>query len=140
VGRPCGSRGSLTALLDTNVVVRHLTGDPPAQAARATRLLASGTRLFLTDVVFAECVFVLRSYYEQPSTVVVRAMASLLGVQSITVLDRPLLLRALALYAATPLDFADAYLAATAELSGVGAIASFDRDFDAIPSIERVAP
>jgi len=34
-----GSDGELTAFVDTNVLVRHLTGDPPDQAARATRFL-----------------------------------------------------------------------------------------------------
>lgn len=32
-------RAAVTAFVDTNVLVRHLTGDPPAQAARATRYL-----------------------------------------------------------------------------------------------------
>jgi predicted nucleic acid-binding protein len=34
------------AFVDTNVSVRHLTGDPPDLAARATALLASATELF----------------------------------------------------------------------------------------------
>ena len=33
---------ALRAFVDTNVLVRHVTGDPPAQARRATALLASG--------------------------------------------------------------------------------------------------
>ncbi|MFM9128216.1 MAG: hypothetical protein ACKOTA_11875 [Solirubrobacterales bacterium] len=40
-----------------------MTGDPPGQAARATAALASGEPLLLSDVVFAECVFVLESVY-----------------------------------------------------------------------------
>jgi hypothetical protein len=36
---------NLGAFVDTNVPVRHLTGDPPEMAAHATALLAGGDRL-----------------------------------------------------------------------------------------------
>jgi len=38
------------------------------------------------------------------------------------------------------LDFADAYLVASAERSGVGVIASFDRSIDRIGSVRRDEP
>jgi hypothetical protein len=44
----------LTAFVDTNVLIRHLTGDPPEMATRATAVLASGERLLLADLVLAE--------------------------------------------------------------------------------------
>jgi hypothetical protein len=37
-GRP-GSATSRDAFVDANMLIRHLTGDPSGQAARATRLL-----------------------------------------------------------------------------------------------------
>ena len=55
---------ALTAFLDTNVLIRHLTGDPPEMAARATAALASADQLMLADVVVAECVYMLESFYE----------------------------------------------------------------------------
>src|SRR4051794_2207304 len=54
-------RTGLTVLLDTNVVIRHLTGDPPEMARRATQFLAANADLVLIDVVLAECVYVLQS-------------------------------------------------------------------------------
>jgi hypothetical protein len=50
-----GTRGSraVTAFVDTNVLVRHLTGDPPAQAKRATRFLERADELLLADRVAA---------------------------------------------------------------------------------------
>jgi predicted nucleic acid-binding protein len=48
--------------LDTNVLIRHLTGDPPEMARRATAQLASGEPLLLADLVLAECVYVLESF------------------------------------------------------------------------------
>ncbi|HEX5711988.1 MAG TPA: PIN domain-containing protein [Solirubrobacterales bacterium] len=126
-------------LLDTNVVIRHLTGDPPAMAKRATRLLASAPELVLADLVVAECVYVLESFYEVPRNRVAELMRAALAMPSV-VADAELLLRALEVYELERLDFADAYLVASAELSGTIRIASFDKGIDRISSVERVAP
>ena len=56
----------MTAFVDTNILVRHLTGDPPDQAARATAFLQSEAELLLSDLIAAETVYVLESYYEAP--------------------------------------------------------------------------
>jgi predicted nucleic acid-binding protein len=37
-------------------------------------------------------------------------------------------------------DFAEAYLVASAESTGVGRIASFDRSLDRVRSVERIEP
>jgi len=128
------------ALLDTNVVVRHLTGDPPSQARRASAFLAGDHELVLTDVIVAELVFVLESFYGQPRERVAEAARSLLALRSVAPLDAELLLRALELYEFFRLDFAEAYLAALAEGSGRGRVASFDRALARVESIERVEP
>lgn len=88
----------------------------------------------------AECVYVLESHYEVPRPRIAELLASALAFPAVTVLDEALLLRALAVYADTTRDFVDAYLVAGAELTGIERIVSFDRDFDEIPSIRRVAP
>jgi len=51
-----------------------------------------------------------------------------------------LLLRTIELYEADRLDFADAYVCASAETSGMGKVASFDRRIDRVKSIERLEP
>ena len=48
----------MTAFVDTNVLVRHLTGDPPEHVRRATAFLARADELLLLDLVTAEIVFV----------------------------------------------------------------------------------
>ena len=73
----------MTVLLDTNVVIRHLTGDPPAMARRATKLLATETELVLADLVLAECVYVLESFYEVERARVAELMRAALAVPSI---------------------------------------------------------
>jgi predicted nucleic-acid-binding protein len=96
-------------------------------AARATALLATGDELLLADLIVAECVYVLESFYEVPPPRVAELMRAAVALPSIRVTDEPSLLRALEVYELERLDFAEAYLVAQAEATGVGAIASFDR-------------
>jgi predicted nucleic acid-binding protein len=53
----------LTAFVDSNVLVRHLTGDPPDQAKKAGEFLRTTEDLILVDLVVAEVVYVLESVY-----------------------------------------------------------------------------
>lgn len=122
------------------MLVRHLTGDPPGQARAATRMLARTARLLLTDVVFAETIYVLSSYYELDRARVAELMRAVIAFPAISVLDPQLLLRALELHETASLAFADAYLVASAEVSGVGAVASFDRALDRLSSVRRLEP
>ncbi|MGH2734894.1 MAG: PIN domain-containing protein [Actinomycetota bacterium] len=135
---PADGDPPLIAYVDTNILIRHLTDDPPAQAGRASALLRDSERLILTDLVAAEVVYVLESFYERPRPEVAGALRSLLAVPSIAVFDHDLLLRSLELYEKFRLDFAEAYLAAAAELSGVEQAASFDRSLDRVASIRRI--
>jgi len=128
----------LIAYVDTNILVRHLTNDPPSQARSATAILENAERLILTDVVVAELVYVLESFYRRPRKTIAVSVQSLLALDPIAVADHDLLLRAIELYEHARLDFAEAYLAAAAELSGVESVASFDRTLDRVDTIRRV--
>jgi predicted nucleic acid-binding protein len=126
--------------VDTNVLVRHLTGDPPEMASRATAVLASGERLLLADLVLAECVYVLESFYEVPRERVALLMRSAVTLSAIETVDPSSLLRALEVYELDRLDFAEAYLVAQAEATGVKEIVSFDRSIDRVEGIVRREP
>jgi predicted nucleic acid-binding protein len=130
----------VSAFVDTNVLVRHLTGDPPAMAARATAFLRSERDLFLTDLVTAETVYVLESFYEVPRGEIATAIRSLIAFGSIVCVDPALLLRAVEVYETDRIDFAEAYLVACAESTRVGRIASFDRSVDRVKTVERIEP
>jgi predicted nucleic acid-binding protein len=137
---PARRAATLTAFLDTDVLIRHLTGDPPEMAKRATNTLASGETLLLTELVFAECVYVLESFYEVARQQVAELMRSALAVPTIKTLDSGSLLRALEVYELDRLDFAEAYLVAQAEATGVLEIVSFDRSIDRIHTVSRREP
>jgi predicted nucleic acid-binding protein len=130
----------LRAFVHTNVLVRHLTGDPPEQARRATEFLGAAEGLVLTDVIFAEVIYVLESLYELEREQVAERLRAVVGFPAIIVLDASVLLRALEVYEVHRIDFAEAYLVACAEASGIGAVASFDRAIDRVGTAQRIEP
>jgi predicted nucleic-acid-binding protein len=109
-------------------------------AARATAALAGEKHLLLADLVLAECIYVLESFYEVGRVQVAMLMRAALALPSVAVIDTPMLLRALEVYEVERLDFAEAYLVASAEATGVTRIMSFDRAIDRVESILRVEP
>ena len=130
----------MSAFVDTNILVRHLTGDPPEMAEQATRYLSSASELLLVDLVVAETVYVLESFYKAPREQVAEAMRSLIAFGPIIAVDPALLLRSIEVYEIDRLDFAEAYLVASVETSGVNVVASFDRSIDRINTITRIDP
>jgi len=130
----------LSAFLDTNVLIRHLTGDPPAQALRASAFLANADELLVPDLIVAEVVYVLESFYEVPRERVAELVRAVIGFPAVVVIDAPLLLRAVEIYELDRVDFAEAYLVASTEATGVGKVASLDRSIDRIPTVQRIEP
>lgn len=130
----------MTAFVDTNILVRHLTGDPPVMAERATAFLAAEPALYLTDLIVAETVYILESFYKAPREQVAETMRLLVAMRSMATVDPALLLRAIEVYELDRLDFAEAYLVACAESTGIGSVASFDKAIDRVPTVTRVEP
>ena len=130
----------MSAFVDTNVLVRHLIGDPPKMAARATAYLQRESELLVADLIVAETIYVLESFYEVARPEISEAMRALIVMESVSVIDAPLLFRAVEIYEYDRLDFAEAYLIASAESTGVMQVASFDRSIDRVKSITRVEP
>jgi predicted nucleic-acid-binding protein len=109
--------------IDTNVVVRFLTGDDPAQAARARRLIEGGD-LFVATTVLLETEWVLRSGYGFATERIVQVLRDFAGLPGVTLEDPLLAARALD-WTEQGLDFADALHLGRAE--GCSAFMSFDR-------------
>jgi predicted nucleic-acid-binding protein len=109
-------------------------------AARATAVLAGDGPLLLADLVLAECVCVLESFYEVGRARVAELMRAAIALPSIETVGTSVLLRALEVYELERLDFAEAYLVAQAEATGIGQIVSFDRSIDRVASVRRRDP
>ena len=130
----------MSAFLDTNILVRHFAGDPPGLAARATRYLADSGDLMWADVIVAETVYVLESFYEVKRPQVADMLRAALAFPAIQVVDQELVLRAVELYEVERIDFAEAYLVASAERSDIRAVASFDHSIDRVKTVRRIEP
>jgi predicted nucleic-acid-binding protein len=82
--------------VDTNVLVRLLTGDEPRQAAAARALFAAGP-IWIAKTVFLETGWVLRSLYGFEESAIRGAFTKLLGLKNVHAEDEPSLAAALAL-------------------------------------------
>jgi len=130
-------------LLDTNVIVRFLTGDHPAHSPRSRNLFARAAAgdvtLVVTDLAMAETAWVLQSFYSLDRDAITAALKDLIDSAGIEVENKATLLSALRNFAQTDVNFVDAYHAAVAAAESI-AIASFDRDFDQFAGVKRVEP
>ncbi len=77
---------------------------------------------------------------DRPRGQVAETLRAVLAFSAIRVVDAELLQRAVEVYDAHRLDFADAYLVASAERTGVAEIASLDRAIDRVGTVLRVEP
>jgi predicted nucleic acid-binding protein len=111
--------------VDTNVIVRLLTTDHPAQLDRAVALFRSNGTWVPTTVVL-EVEWVLRRGYRHRPIQIVAALRSLIGLPGVELENAAAVLQALA-WLEHGMDFADALHLATA--SHCDGIATFDRDF-----------
>lgn len=132
--------------VDTDVIVRLLTGDDVAKQAAAHALfdaVATGQiTVAAPDTVIADAVFVLGSpyIYKLPRPRIRDLLAPLVALPHLRLPNRRILLRALDIYAATGLDFGDAMLVAAMEQRVSTKLYSWDRDFDRVPGIQREEP
>ena len=130
-------------LLDTNVIVRFLTGDHPAHSPRSRNLFARAAAgdvtLVVTDLAMAETAWVLQSFYSLDRDAISAALKDLIDSAGIEIENKATLLSALRNFAQTDVNFVDAYHAAVAAAKSI-AIASFDRDFDQFAGAKRVEP
>src|SRR5688572_18021104 len=88
---------SIGGFLDTSMVVRYLTGDPPDLADFAAQIIDSQEELFITDVVLMETAYVLTTLYNVAREIVVDYLLALLRKENISPfgLDKGLVLQAL---------------------------------------------
>lgn len=111
--------------IDTNIVVRFLTGDDPHQAAKA-RALIEDRDVFVSTTVLLESEWVLRGAYGRNKVDVLGALTAFAGLPRVTIENPARAASALA-WAADGLDFADALHLAAAE--ACEAFISFDQRF-----------
>lgn len=119
-------------LLDTSVLLRYLTRQPPELALRARELIEGEPELLLSEIALAEAGYVLTTFYRVERASVVDALQSLVRRRNVRLvnLPKPIAFQALALCRPSRrVSFADALLWAQARTLGVSRIFTFDRKF-----------
>ncbi len=118
--------------LDTNVLVRYLVEDEPAdQCERAAALiegtLDSGTPIFLSNIVLCELVWVLESCYGLPGPQIADTLERLIETEQLRFTEPSLLHRAVDDYRSSRGDFADFLIRELARSHGCSTVATFDQ-------------
>ncbi len=114
--------------LDTNVLVRYLTQDDAAQAARANAFVDQLTEShpgYITIVALAEIYWVLRRAYKYKKTTIAEGLRQLLESKEIVVEQADTVRRALR-RVDTGGDFADALIAELGAAAGCERTVTFD--------------
>ncbi len=117
--------------LDTNVVVRLVVADDPAQTARVRALVASASlaegAFFVSPVVVCETGWVLDACYRFGKEEIVRCVGQLLDAQQLRFDDPDRLREALSRFRAGAGQLADYVILGLGESAGCSATATFDQ-------------
>ena len=120
-------------LVDTNVPLRFLSGEPAGQAAAARRLFERASRgeavLDVAPIIVAEAFYTLTSFYQVERKTAARKLSLLLQQHGVRPRDASATFSALQHLQTANVGFADAFLASLAREENLP-VASFDRDFD----------
>lgn len=119
--------------LDTNIIIRAVTGHPPEMAAKVPPILKQAEQgeieLVVPSVVVAESVYVLEKLgYSRDQ--VAYALRAFYSIQGVLLEESNVILTALIDYERTNVDFADAYLAAKSKLMDGSVLTWNAKDFN----------
>lgn len=121
--------------LDTNIVVRYLTHDDPAQTAKAVELftsLSADAPGFLSLIALVESVWVLERSYGFTKDEIVRVVDTLLRGREVIVERAELVSQALRAFNATGVDFSDCVIERCGHAAECKYTATFDRRATAV--------
>jgi predicted nucleic-acid-binding protein len=117
--------------LDTNILVRYLTQDDPAQAAKANEVIGQATtrgeRLHIDVVGLCELFWVLVGPYGLARGTVADTLEKMLDTSLLSFEDKDLVREATAQFRRGPGDFADYLIGARNRRAGCDRTLTFDR-------------
>ncbi len=113
--------------LDTNVLLRYLVRDEPAQATRAARELEREERFLVGSIVLCELVWVLDSGYGFSRRDIGLTIEKILATAQFEVEAKELALAALDDFNRSTADFSDCLLGRRNRAAGAAETVTFDR-------------
>lgn len=128
-------------VLDTNIIIRFLTSDSKLQADKVESLLQESDNgsLVIPDLIMAEIVYVLLSFYSLPKEEVIEKIGALLDYPKFKT-NKKLLKKTLEVYAEHNISFADAYLSAHNLTGKHSFIYTFDQKLEKIQGVTAKKP
>ena len=134
-----------TYFVDTNLFIRYLTNDDIEKADRVEELLDKAAlvkaRLITCEVVMAEVVWVLESYYNLNKVQIAEHLEAILATPGLNVLNGKVVEKAVEYYLNENIDFIDAYIVSLMNRLNISSIYSFDKKhLKRIKSIKRLEP
>lgn len=118
--------------LDTNVIVRYIAQDDPAQSAVATRIfediISDKNHGFITSIALCETLWVLSRAYGQPREKLVEVIEALLKADNLELEHRDLVWSAKEDFRNGNADFSDYLIARIGKAQGASTTLSFDRN------------
>ena len=123
--------------IDTNVLVRLVARDDPAQVARAEAAVEKGA--WVSHLVLTETVWVLDAVYGRSPKQIAVAVEMLLDHAQLSLQEAHLVARALEHFRAHPkLGFSDCLILETARQNGHLPLITFDRRLGDVGGAERI--
>ncbi len=121
-------------IIDANVILRFFVADEEKQFEKTLEFiqaLEAGTdAALLTEMVFAEVIWVLQKVYKVPRTDIAQQFSRFIqGLGVKTVLNKAIFIEALKLYAATTVDIQDIFLGVLARNNNCAVITFNKKDF-----------
>jgi predicted nucleic-acid-binding protein len=124
--------------IDTNVLVRLVTGDDLKQAAAAEKFVSAGA--WISHLVLAETIWVLATVYDRDPPALAQTVDFLLKHRDLTIQNAEVVVDALVHYRNRPsLGFSDCLVLEIARKAGHVPMGTFDRTLAKLEGAECIA-
>jgi len=128
-------------VLDTNVLIRFLTSDNKKQADQSEKLFKSANKrsLEIPDLIIAEIVYILLSYYNLSKEEVINKISILVEFEKFKI-NKKIIKKTLSYFKEANISFVDAYLCSLVYCGKNNLLYSFDRQLLKKQEIKVIAP
>lgn len=130
-----GAGAAVVRAIDTNILVRLIARDDPRQTNVAVRVVANGA--WVSNVVLAEAIWVLKTYYNRGRDEVANIVDVLLNHDSLVLQDALAATEALGAFRKQKrVSFSDCLILEVARSAGHSPLCTFDHDLSKLAGVE----
>ena len=134
----------MRAYVDTSVLLRFITGAPAEQALQSAALFKAAetgeVTLVLDEIVIAEAVWVLSSFYKFSKDEIKDVLQVIVASEGIAMTDEMGALLALTLFADLNVDFEDALISVHMSRDPIADVFTFDKHFNRLSGVNGLSP